>query len=153
MSRESQIAAILRADATLMALLPGRVWEHGKLGVEGLTDPVTTPAAYSGGKLQPAALVRQRAKVPTGDLQSIASQRTSTSQAVEVWVYSSASATIEAVLNRIYVLLMGKRLAAAFSATWIGGGPGVMPAPEMASGIKTNHEDYRIVFIRRAVTV
>lgn len=151
-TREAEVATYLRTDGTLAALVPGGIYAMGDLGVEGITDAVTTPDVWTGGVFQPTLVVRQRAQVPTGDLQSIRSQRTSVSQAVEVWAYSDDDDEITDILNRVYRLMMGKRLIAAFSATWIGGGPGILPAPELPPGIKTHHEDYRIVFIRRPVT-
>lgn len=153
MSRETEGAAVLRADATLVALTPGKIYAYGQLTAAGITDATLTPAVWAGGTFKSAIVVRQRAPVPTGDLQSIRSQRTSTSQAIEVWAYALSAAAIEAIQNRVYALLMGKRLVAAFSATWIGGGPSIMQAPELPSGIFTNHEDYRIVSIRRALAV
>lgn len=153
MSRETEVRDYLRTDAQLDTLAPGGIYADSELPVEGLTEPLRVPDVYAGGVFNTTVRVRQRAPVPTGDLQSIASQRTSMSQAIEVWAYATTDAAVEAVLNRVYALMMGKRLSAAFSATWIGGGPGIMQAPELPSGILTSHEDYRYVSIRRPVTV
>jgi hypothetical protein len=151
-TRESQVVTHLRTDEPLGVLVPGGIYADADLGVEGITDAVTTPDVWTGGSFQPTIVVRERAAVPTGDLQSIASGRTSTSQAVEVWVYAQSADTIQSALDHVYRLLMGKRLARAFSATWAGGAP-LMQAPELPAGIKTRHEDYRIVIIRTRVTV
>lgn len=142
----------LRADATLGALAPGGSYADGDLGTEGITEAITTPGVWVGGAFNTTIVVRQRARVPTGDLQSIRSQRTSMSQAIEVWVYGLTDEAIEAVQNRVYALLMGKRLAAAFSATWAGSLP-IMQAPELPPGTLVGMESYRMVSIRRAVTV
>jgi hypothetical protein len=153
MSMESETVALLADDLELGVLLPGGVYSYMLLGDEGITDRKTTPDVWAGGEFQATVVVRQRAPVPTGDLQSIRSQRVSYSQAVEVWVYALTAEEIEAALNRIYALMMGKRLTAAFSAVWAGSGPSILQSPELPPGIKNNHEDYRLVSIRRAVAV
>lgn len=150
MSRESEVVTLLRADSTLRALLPGGIYSYARLGVAGLTDKKLTPDVWTGGVFNTCALVRQRAPVPTGALQSISTKCTSTSQVIEVWVYAKTSDEIETSLARIYALMMGKRLPAAFSATWVGGLPSVMQAPELPPDIKVGRNDYRIVSIRRA---
>lgn len=152
MSREAEVVTYLRADPTLEDLAPGGIYPDSDLGEEGITDPTTTPDVYAGGEFQTTIVVRERAPVPTGDLQSIGSQRTSTSQAIEVWVYALTADAIEAVLNRVYSLMMGKRLSKAFSATWAGGMP-TQRAPELSSVIFTRHEDYRVVSIRMPAAV
>lgn len=153
MNREAEIVAYLRDDPDLGILLPGGVYGYAELSVEGLTDPLTTPDVWTGGVFQACAIVRMRSPVPTGDLQSTQTQRTSMSQVGEVWVYALDEADIEAGQNRIYALMMGKRLAGAFSATWVGSGPGIMQAPELPAGVRVGREDYRVVSIRRPVTV
>lgn len=150
MSRESEVVAYLRADSELGTLLPGGVYGYSELGTAGLTDRTQTPDVWTGGVFQACAIVRQRAAVPTGQLQSVQSQRTSTSQVIEIWTYALTDEAIEAAQNQVYYLMMGKRLTAAFSATWAGGLPDVMPAPELPSKTLVGRNDYRIVFIRRA---
>lgn len=154
MTRETEVADFLRADATLRGLAPGGIYPEALLPADdGLTNAKAMRKVWTGGVFNTTVVVRARALVPTGELQSTASQRTSTSQAIEVWVYAKTAAAIEAALTRVYSLMMGKRLTAAFSATWAGGGVGIVQAPELPPGIKTHHEDYRVVFIRRAMTV
>lgn len=150
MSRESEAVTYLRADTALDALLPGGVYIYAELGVIGITDALTTPDVWTGGVFHPCAIVRQRSPVPTGALQSIITKRTSMSQVIEVWVYAKTSDEIETALARIYALMMGKRLPAAFSATWVGGLPSVTQAPELPPEIKVGRNDYRIVSIRIA---
>lgn len=150
-TREVEVVEYLRADETLGELAPGGIYADSDLTEIGITDPATTPDVYLDGVFQTTIRVHQRAPVPTGDLQSIATQRTSMSQVIEVWGYGTPAA-IEAALNQVYALMMGKRFTAAFSATWAGSGPGIMQAPGLSPGIRTRHEDYRIVTIRRPVT-
>lgn len=153
MSLESETAAYLRADAELATLLPGGIYESSALSDIGLTDPVTAPDVWADGTFQPSAVVRQRALTPTGDLQSLSSRRTSASQVVEVWVYARDGTAIEAALDRVYALLMGKRFPRAFSATWVGSGLGISQAPELTSGIRVGREDYRVSLIRVAAAI
>lgn len=153
MSRESEVVAYLRADDELGDLLPGGVYGQTELGDIGITDKKSTPDVWTGGVFQPTAIVRMRSPVPTGALQSTGTQRTSMSQVVETWVYALDEADIEAAQNRIYALTMGKRLAASFSATWVGSLPGVVQAPELPAGVKVGREDYRIVSIRFVAAV
>lgn len=149
-TREMEVRDYLRTDNTLDALAPGGIYADADLSVEGITQEAGMPDVWAEDVFNTTIVVRQRAPVPTGDLQSIRSQRTSMSQAVEVWVYSKSADAIETALDHVYRLMMGKRLTRAFSATLVGGAP-LVPAPELPSGIYTRHEDYRIVFIRMPV--
>lgn len=141
----------LRADVSLSALAPGGIYSDADLPVEGLTDPDYAEDVWEGGVFNTTIVVRQRAPVPTGDLQDTTLQHTSMSQAVEVWGYSLDPAAIEAALNRVYVLMMGKKFGRTWGATQAGSGPGIVQAPELPPGIKTHHEDYRLLGIRMPV--
>lgn len=152
MSREAEVVTYLRADTDLGTLLPGGIYASSDLSVAGLTDRTMTDV-WAGGEFQPTAIVRQRAPVPTGALQSIGTKHTSMSQVVEVWVYATENQAIEDAFERVYALMMGKRLSAAFSATWVGSGPGVMQAPELPAGIKVDRQDFRVVSIRFVAAV
>lgn len=153
MSRESEVADYLRGDATLRGLAPGGIYPRAILPEpEGLTSARLMPKVWAGGGWNATIVVGQGAAVPTGDLQNVTTQHTSMSQRIEVWAYAKDEATIEAILDRVYTLLMGAKIGNAFRATQAGGGVGIMQAPELPPGIKTHHEDYRLVFIRRPVT-
>jgi hypothetical protein len=153
MSRESEVVTYLRTDETLGDLLPGGIYAESDLPVEGLTEPLRMTDVWAGGTFQATAVVRQAAPVPTGDLQDVTLQHTSVSQRIEIWVYATTADAIEAALDRVYALLMGKRFNHAFSATWVGSGLGIGQAPELPSGIKVGRNDYRIVFIRKPEAV
>jgi hypothetical protein len=151
-SRETEVADYLRSDLTLSSLTPGGIYPDAWLpDPGGLTSKLLTKV-WAGGVFRTTLVIRARAPVPTGDLQSIRSKRTSTSQAIEVWAYSVDQAAIDSILSRVYALMMGHRLTAAFSATWVSALP-VQQAPELPSGIKVGMEAYRVVFIRRAIAV
>lgn len=152
MTRETEVADYLRSDSTLRSLAPGGIYPDAILPKSGLSNAKLMTKVWAGGIFRTAIVVRERAPVPTGDLQGIASQRTSMSQAIEVWVYSHDQTATQSVTSRVYTLMMGKRLAAAFSATWIGGLP-MTQAPELPPGNSVSREDYRIVSIRTPVEV
>lgn len=148
MSRETEIVAYLRADTDLGILLPGGIYGFSSLSISGITSRTLMPDVWTGNVFRACAIVRMRSPVPTGQLQSTQTQRTSMSQVGGIWVYALDEADIEAGQNRVYALMMGKRLSAAFSATWVGGLPDVVQAPELPAGIKVGREDYRVVSIR-----
>lgn len=150
-TRESEVVTYFRGDEPLDDLSPGGVYAHAELSEAALTDPLAMPDVWADGEFQTTTVVRERAPVPTGDVQSTRSQRTSYSQAIEVWVYGLTAEAIEATLNRVYTLMMGKRLTKAFSATWIGPGLPIGQAPELLAAIKMGRNDYRIVSIRTPV--
>jgi hypothetical protein len=154
MTREVEVADYLRTDAALVVLVPGGIYPDEKLPADGsgLTNAKLMTKVWANGIFNTTIVVRERAPVPTGDLQSIASQRTSTSQAVEIRAYGLTMAAVIDARKRVYALMMGHRLSAAFSATWVSALP-VMQAPELPPGIRVGMEAYRIVFIRRAITV
>lgn len=153
MSRESEVATYLRADEALAALVPGGIYEESSLPEAGITDAITTPDVWAGGVFQTTIRVRQGAAVPTGDLQDVTLQHTSMSQRIEVWAYATSVDAIEEIFNQVYTLLMGQRVGVGWRATQAGGGPGIRQAPELPPGIKTNHEDYRFIFVRKPVVV
>lgn len=127
MSREQEIAAILYADATLRGLLTGGIYVNGGIwdedeeeyvndvGWEGVTRE-TTPAAFdSDGFLRPCALVRQRARVTTGEVIDYDAQIESARQVVVVWYYDDRLYTvIDQATARTRVLLFGEQLEDSF---------------------------------------
>jgi len=120
MAREDAIAAVLNADATLLATLTGGVYARGALGRAGLTRE-TAAAAFDGttGYLLPCAVVVERAEVPDGNVQDQDAQIASAAQIVEVYVYEDAGYTnIDTALDRIYALLQGYQLTGAFPLEW-----------------------------------
>ena len=114
MSRESEVAAILNADATLLAILTGGVFVAGVLGPEGITCE-TAPAAFSSGFLLPCALVKQRARVTTGEIVIYDARVESARQMVEIWLFQDRGYTaIDAAAARIRTLLFGVQLSGSY---------------------------------------
>jgi hypothetical protein len=115
-SREAQIAALLLADASLMAILTGGVYPYGELSPEGITRELT-PAAFdaASGFLLPCAIVKQRGEIPTFEAGDRAGQVTSANVTVEIWLYEAITYTaIDAAKPRIYGVLQGHVLADSF---------------------------------------
>jgi hypothetical protein len=124
-SFESEVAAILDADPTLDALLTGGVHISATVGPLGITRE-TVPTAFDANfYLKPTALVRQRNKVPTGDVLDFDARIESARQMVEVWLYDdsgSGYATLDTAAARVRTLLMGETLTGSFElrlALWI----------------------------------
>jgi hypothetical protein len=116
-SKESEIAARLSGDATLMATLTGGVYVSGTVGIDGITRDAT-PAAFSGGYLLPCALVRQRGNIPDGQVSDETAQIDSAIQIVEVWFYQDSGYTsIDTAMERARVLLRGYSLTNSFPLT------------------------------------
>jgi hypothetical protein len=125
MSFESEIAAILNADATLLLLLTGGVHTASTVGPLGINSASVAAAFDANGYLKPTALVRQRNKVPTGDVLDFDAQIESARQIVEVWLYADSGAgyaTLDTAAARVRTLLMGETLTGSFElrlALWI----------------------------------
>lgn len=104
------------ADAPLMAILTGGVYQSGNVGLEGISRDAT-PAAFSSGYLLPVALVRQRGNVPDGNIRDGMAQVVSATQVVEIWLYADSGAgyvAIDAALSRLYVLFEGHAFTDSF---------------------------------------
>lgn len=152
MSRESEVTAYLRSYAPLMALLPGGLYSAETLGTEGLTDPTTTPGAYSGGRLLTCLLVSARAPAPGLRLTDLKRQIADANQAVQCWVYSRDPAAIQPILALIYTRLQGHPFSGAWPASWsFSMGPMPMPDASLGPGVHVAREDYTIVNVRRPV--
>lgn len=120
MALEDDFAARMIADAPLMAILSGGVFKSSTLGRLGITRE-TAPAAFdAGGYLRPCALVRQRALVPTGDVDDADGKLVSASQVVEVWLYEDTGySALDAAAARLFALLHGHVFSGWFEARWV----------------------------------
>lgn len=148
--REAQVAARFRADTALMAILLGKVWEYGKLGTEGITNPTTTPAVYSGGKLLPCCVIRQGSETDDPTIVDEGEQVVGEFVVARCWLYERiTTVAIEAAKNRIYTLLQGYGLPGAWKAKRVFTME-TTPAPEMV-GVNVSRVDYQIRTVRRPV--
>lgn len=151
MSRESEVATRLRANAPLVALAPGGIYEDAKLGLEGITSSAYTAAVWAGGTFKTSVVVRQRAKVPQYRVFDEAEQLVDTVQVVEVYIYALTATAIEAVSDAIYALLQGHQFTDAYPATIQPGLP-LMDAPNL-QGVLMLRDDYQITSLRTPVSV
>lgn len=90
MSAEAAVAALLRADTELMAILSGGIYEQGEMTPEGITRE-TCPDAFDdvSGFLLPIALVKQRGLIPDGNVADFEAGAHSVAQTVEIWLYQA----------------------------------------------------------------
>jgi hypothetical protein len=115
MTPTAAVHAILAADATLAALLPGGVWT----GIPEITRQLAPGAFDANSELLACALVNSGGERDAGP------RRIAGAQLVAVWVYDRASdARVEEALARVHEVLHRRPLgggmweAARFGATW-----------------------------------
>lgn len=131
MSRESEFAARIAGDATLMAILTGGVFEKALTGVEGISRERAPEAFDDVGYLLPCALVRQRELMPDGVVRDFIEQVVSTEVVVEIYLYADASAgyaAIESAKDRLRTLFEGYVLPNSFEIAWVGSLPNLRDA-------------------------
>lgn len=150
MTRETEVVALLRQDEAVSALATGGVYALTDLPVAGITDPITTPDVWPDGVFAPTIIVRQAARIPTGELVNFKTQETDTRQRVEVWCYALTIDTVDALAQAVYGALMGARLSAAWPAEPVGG-IDILDAPDLPPGTKVQRVDFVIRSIQRPV--
>lgn len=124
MSRESDFAARMRADATLIATLTGGIYTREDIGPDGISRETTPGAFDANGYLRPCALVKQRGDLPDGEVVDEGEQTVSARQVVEVWLYQRiAYAAIDAAKARLYTLFQSHQFSGASACApirWLG---------------------------------
>lgn len=123
MSAESDVKALLIADAPLMAILTGNVWTDEEVGVEGIRrgeDFETKIAFDENGYIKPCALVRQRGLVPINvRSHKRGDEFAATSQMVEIYFYQHRGhQMIDLAKEIVYQLLEGTRLPGTYPLIW-----------------------------------
>lgn len=136
MSVVSEAKAVLEADATLVALATGGIWDFDETGRLGLSR-TTTPDAYdSFGIILPSMLLKQRSDTPDFVLADDNTQYVSSKVMLEVWFYEDTGySTIEAMRNRVYTLLAMKQLPGSFQT---------LPADDIRPGIRDIDTDANV---------
>lgn len=123
MTKESEIAALLLADAPLVAILTGGIYTDQEIGVEGIRrgeDSPTEAAFDVDGRLLPCAVVRQRGEFPYGDWRSLKEKTVAVSQVVEVYYYEfRGHDQIDLAKYRACEVLEGVRLTDSYPIWWI----------------------------------
>lgn len=147
---EANVHALLIADTAWKAIFTGGTYLASKIGIEGIGIK-SSPAAYDAkGKLKPAALVRQRALIPTGFIRDLAEKVADASQTVEIYSYQSVQTdAIEAGLVRGYQLLEGHVFTACLPAEWTLTF-GIVPEPgSLAPLVMMARQDWLIRSLRK----
>jgi hypothetical protein len=135
---------ILEADATLLALATGGVYDYDETGRMGINRTNTT-AAFSSGIIQPCILLKLRTSVPFGDIADDAAQKVGARDMLEVWAYQdNGYSTIKSMLDRVYTLLQGKRVGGV-SCRWA---MDLQPLRDVEMDANVGRADYAIVYIR-----
>lgn len=118
MSTLSAIKVALKADATLVGIATGGIWDLDQAGRLGLNRS-TTPAAFDqDGRMKPSVLLKVRSTRPEGLADG---KYTTTREVLEVWFYEDAGYTsIETMRERVFALLQAKQLAGTFQVRWAG---------------------------------
>lgn len=146
MSSLSAAKTLLEADATLIALATGGVWDWDETGRMGINRSNTlTSAAFTNGIIKPCLLLKLRSSVPFGDIADDAAQVVSARDMLEVWAYQDAGySTITSMLNRVYTLLQGKQVG-GFSCRWQFK---AQPPRDIEMDANVERDDYAVVYLR-----
>lgn len=152
MTIEAQVADLLRADTTLMALLTGGVYTDEEVGVEGLRrgdDSPTEDAFDAQGILKPSAIVREGNESGYANIRDQAEQIVAVNVPVDIFLYQSRDKdTILAAKKRIYRLLEGKRLQATYPLMWAGDTPVFYDVGPVVNST-TIRQSWRCVYLKR----
>lgn len=142
----SSAKTILEADATLVALATGGIYDWNETGRMGINrNNANTSAAYSNGVIQPCILLKLRTSVPFGEIADDAAQVTGARDMLEVWGYQdSGYTTIDSMLDRVYTLLQGKQLG-GFSCRWA---LKVEPPRDIDMDANATRADYAVIWKR-----
>lgn len=136
--------AILEADSTLLALATGGVYDFDETGRMGI-NRTNTAAAFTSGIIKPCLLLKLRTSVAYGDIADDASQKTGARDMLEVWAYQdNGYSTIKSMLDRVYVLLQGKRVGGV-SCRWA---LNVQPPRDIEMDANVERADYAVVYLR-----
>lgn len=104
---------ILEADATLLALATGGVWDWDETGRMGINRN-NTPSAFTNGIIKPCVLLKLPSSVRYGEIADDSRHLTGMRDMLEVWAYQdSGYSTIKSMLDRAFTLLQGQPLGGA----------------------------------------
>ena len=121
MSVESTIYGVLSADATLLALATGGVWNFEQTGTKGINRTLTPAAFDATDILKPCILVSQRNANPDPSIQDDTGQVMAVRHICELYFFQdSGYSTIESMKNRCYALLHAQRLTGMIRTEWAG---------------------------------
>lgn len=137
---------LLDADATLVALATGGVWDWDETGRMGINrSNAATSAAFTSGIIKPCLLLKLRTSVPFGDIADDASRVVSTREMLEVWAYQdNGYSTIKSMLARVFVLLQGQQLG-GFVCRWA---LDVQPGRDTDMDASVERADYAVITMK-----
>lgn len=121
MSTVSAAKAVLEADATLVALATGGIYDYAETGPDGISRTATPSAFDSNEIIRPCILLKSRGATPDGALTDEGTQYLSVREPLEAWFYEDTGySNIEAMRNRVYTLLHAQQLTDTFKVLWAG---------------------------------
>lgn len=138
---------LLDADATLLALATGGIWDWDETGRMGInrSNTLTTAAFTAGLIIKPCLLLKLRSSVPFGSIAEDAERIVSARDMLEVWAYQHTGySTIKSMLARVYTLIQGQRLG-GYVCRWA---MSVEPLRDIDMDASVQRDDYAVVFLR-----
>lgn len=152
MSREDEAAVILRADATLTAILTGGIYTDEELGVEGIRRGVDSPAdaAFDAdGILLPCLLLREGSISPYGNVRNVHDKFSAISQLLSCYVFEfRGHVSIDLARARVFELLEGVRLGRSYPI-WMAFESPVIPDGGPVANSSVQRLDWLIVSTRQ----
>lgn len=157
MSKEEDVANILRNDTILMALLTGGVLTDEVVGVEGIRRSLepedlnpTKDVFDADGVLQPCAVVRQGGETLYQNINLVEDKMQAVSRRIQIYFYQFRQHdVITAAMDRVFYLLMGTRLPGTYPMWRTGESPAypdVGPVQNSTSMI----QDWIVVYMKRS---
>jgi hypothetical protein len=142
----SSAKTVLEADATLLLLATGGVWDYDETGRMGIGRTNTAAAFDATSKIiKPCLLVKLRSTVAFGDIGDDPSRISGARDMLEVWAYQdSGYSTIKSMLARVYTLLQGKQLG-GFVCRWA---MDVQPLRDIDLDANVQRSDYEVFWLR-----
>lgn len=136
---------LLEADATLLALATGGVWDWDETGRMGI-NRTNTSTAFTDGKIKPCILLKLGSSVPFGDIADDENKIVGARDRLEVWAYQdNGYNTINAMLARVYTLLQGKPLG-GFVCRWAGD---TSPLRDTDMDANVTRRDFAVVYLQQ----
>lgn len=147
MTTLSSAKTILEADATLLALATGGIYDMDETGRMGISrSNSATTAAFTSGIIKPCLLLRLSASAPFGEIADDTTPSTGARDVIQVWAYQdSGYATITSMLDRVFVLLQGKQLG-GFICRWLR--KVQPPVRDIEVDANVEHDDYEVIWKR-----
>lgn len=135
---------ILEADATLLALATGGIYDFDETGRMGI-NRTNTPAAFTNGIIKPCLLLKLRTSVAIDGLGDDPNRITAARDMLEVWAYQdSGYSTIKSMLARVYTLLQGKQLG-GFVCRWT---MDLQPLRDIEMDANVQRSDFGVFWLR-----